>query len=123
MRRAGLDTEAIKEVKLSATNGRTDSSREMTHQEASALIKALKLNEQPKQDFKPKPGQAQRRKIISICHDMRWFENATGKVNIHALNAWLLEKGVVKKELNNLSVAELNKTVTQFESIQRKAYK
>lgn len=123
MRKLGLDAESIAEIKLSATNNRTESSKEMSIDEAGNLITNLqKLVKQ--QDVDYKPGQRQRRKIISICHDIRWFERAgTTSINIAALDAWLLEKGAVKKKLNELSVRELNKVVTQFENIQKKSYK
>lgn len=73
-------------------------------------------------------GQAQRRAILSICHDQNWFrfeDFVTGRMMIDftRLNHWLCTKGAVKKNLDDLDQAELNKVVTQFRQMQKKSLK
>lgn len=64
---------SYKDIVLQFTDGRTDSLSSLTEQEYDDLIDQLKkLNKTAKKDFKKKPGDPQRKKIISLALIMHW---------------------------------------------------
>lgn len=93
------------------SNGRTESSRELTMSEASALISALAAND---------GNDRMRRKVIALAYDAGIIYGDTPedkKMNTVKLNQFLQRSGTVKKELNKLTYTELVKTVSQFQQI------
>ena len=109
-----------------ATNGRTESSRELTYTEAADLINQLQAMNPPlggRGAWKPKPGEHIRRKIIAIAYNMQWeVPNPKGgkpKADIKRINDWCLLQQP-KKKLNDCNVKELSLLVTIFE---QKVYK
>ena len=50
----------------------------------------------------------------------RYYDIMKGRemIDFTRLNEWLERKGTVKKKLDEMTNAELNKTVTQFKKIQ-----
>ena len=103
-----------------ATNGRTESSKELHYNEAADLIKQLQAM-QPVVQWKPKPGELQRRKIIAIAYNMGWeIPNPQGgkpKADIKRINEWCIKFGFGHKPLNQYTTAELPKLVSVFETV------
>jgi len=95
------------------TGGRTESSKELTYPEAGALITYLKTQEE---------GHKMRRKIISLAHEMGWKLPGTNKIDIAHINDWCKKYGFGKKQLNEYTVAELPRLVTQFQNGPYKYY-
>ncbi len=122
----GINADAKAELVYQFTNGRTERSSEMYKNECQELIDCLQMR-QANKTKKFSPGQKQRSKILSICHELGWFDKFSpekGKimVDIEKLNDWLKEKGAVKKDLNSLTIQDLNKVVTQFKNIRKKKF-
>ncbi len=103
-----------------ATGGRTESSKDLYYNEAADLIKQLQAM-QPVQQWKPKEGEQQRRKIIAIAYNMRWeIPNPKGgkpKADMQRINEWCTVYGFGKKKLNEYTAAELPKLVSIFEIV------
>lgn len=70
-----------------------------------------------------KKGNLQRKKILSLCHELGWTYPSYGGrmvVNFVALDGWMLHYGYLHKPLNYYTPAELPKLVTQFEEMAAK---
>jgi hypothetical protein len=96
---------------LQFTDYRTMSSKEMTKDEATELIRHLS-----KYDSCDK----MRKKVFALAYEAgiiygdSWEDK---KMNAAKLNLFLQDRGTVKKELGKMSKEELVKTVSQFEQI------
>lgn len=110
----GIDSEMKAELVNVITNGRSSSTKDLTHLECDALIKNLQVSV-------PKAGDKQRKKILSIVHELGW-ETPTGKIDWNALNPYLLKYGYLHKAFNDYTPKELPKLVTQFENLLRSEY-
>lgn len=102
-KRLGLD---YKEEVHNFTNGRTDSLRALTDGEYLHLC--ISLNKAAPGNWKPKPGDKIRKKMIALAKQMQWNDP------IVTLNAWCL-KQKYKKRLNDLNAEELGVLVTILE--------
>jgi hypothetical protein len=93
------------------SNGRTESSKELTDPEVLKIIHDLErgFSELDRTD-------KMRKKIISQGHEMGW-EYPGGKIDIDRLNAWCVKFGYLHKALNKYAYAELPALVTQFEAV------
>lgn len=98
---------------LAFSNGRCKSSKELTLQEAGALITHLKSLD---------GSHKMRRKIISMAHELGWKIPGTKKIDMDAINEWCKKYGFGKKELNEYTEQELPKLVTQFQNGPYKHY-
>lgn len=97
------------------TQGRTDSLKALTDGEYHELLtRAQRFNTPPVGQWKPKPGNAQRRKMIAIARDMRW-DAQSNEAMMQRLDNWCLTQTKYKKKLNQLSEDELNKVLYVFE--------
>jgi hypothetical protein len=98
----------------SFTNGRSESSRDMTNQEAKELVHYLE-NINTADD----PADRMRKKIISMAREMGWeLRTATGKVaDMERIKNWVTKYGYLKKPLNDYQINELPRLVTQFEQV------
>ncbi len=95
----------------SFTNGRETSSKGMTLNEATQLIKHLAASD---------PCEKMRKKIFALAYHagIIWGDTPEDKkMNSVKLNQFLLYRGAVKKEINRMNKNELVKVVTQFEYI------
>lgn len=110
LNKTGL-TEFKRELVYSYSNNRTESSKELLIDEATALINYLK-----KQNPETVQAEKMRRKIIAMAHKMRW-ETEEGKVNMKSVNNWCINKSYLKKPLMEYSLQELPKLVSQFENV------
>lgn len=110
-----------REMVSSFTNGRSDSSKDLTHDEAAELLRSLN-------DYKPKedPRDKMIRSIIAMAREMGVVsrESRVGtngviewKSNYDKLNEWMLTKSTCKKPLREYTYAELPKLVTQYRAI------
>ncbi|MEJ7821972.1 MAG: hypothetical protein WKF85_06600 [Chitinophagaceae bacterium] len=95
----------------SFTNGRETSSKEMTLNEATQLIKHLAASD---------PCEKMRKKVFALAYNagIIWGDTwEDKKMNAAKLNQFLLYRGAIKKELSRMNKNELVKVVTQFEYI------
>lgn len=99
---------------LGFTAGRSESSKDMTEEEALSLIAYLKDKAKETTDT---DLQNLRRKIISIAHQMYWYLPNTRKIDMVRINNWCTSYGKFKKELNAHSYNELVQLVTQFKVV------
>lgn len=105
----------------SFTAGRTTSTKEMSMDEAAALIGHLKS-----MDPQDKGSDRMRNKILSMAHEMGWTLPVAGdplpvkpKVDMDHVNAWCKSHGYLKKKLDDYTYTELPKLVSQFEEVYR----
>lgn len=118
-----------------ATNGRTESSKELYTHEAAELIQQLQAMATPSpskggeqaRTWQPKAGEQQRRKIIAIAHNMGWYlppsGGLRGAVDMNRINQWCIKFGFGHKKLNDYTAAELPKLVSIFESVYKQFLK
>lgn len=116
----GIDAETKEELVYNFTKQRTKSSAQMLIWECQALINELRA----KALLIPKNKDAEqadklRKKLFSIAREMGWVTN--GKVD-QRLHAWVLKYGHQKKALNDYSLAELPKLITQMEYVLKDYY-
>ena len=121
----GIDAEHKEELVYQFSNGRTVSSSEMIIPECQKLINHLRAAtkghttvSEPKRD----PANIQRRKILSICHEMNWKNEISNDIDWERLNGWLFKYGYLKKDLNSYTLYELPKLVSQFEQLLKDYY-
>lgn len=100
---------------LSASDGRTNSTKELYFAEADALIKTLNVDSKKKEDKSYK----MRGKILSMAHEMQWYLPGTRKLNYARINEWCEKFGYLHKRLDRYTYSELPKLVTQFESVHK----
>jgi len=107
----------------SATNA--TSSRELTPQEAKALIEHLERSK-TRQGRSPKPQytpeEKMRRKIFAICYTIGWIEGDSPTdraINRAKINSFCIRNSYLRKPLNDYTPEELPKLVSQFEQIQK----
>lgn len=121
----GIDNDTKKEMVMTVTKGREKSSAKLTMEECQSLINSLNANQHtPRPNYTDKykddPEDKQRKKIISICYEMRWTLDK--QIDWKRLNTWLLKYGIHHKVLNDLSETELPATITQFEELLKHFY-
>ena len=104
------------------TNGRTISVKAIKEKEAQEILSKYRDSQKPNGPSQQKntkqflPGQNQRRKIISMAHQMGWQKEVKGeiKIDMKRVNEWCKKVGKFKKELNQHTVQELTELVAQF---------
>lgn len=111
-------------IVLGFTQGRSESSKDLTDSEARELINYL-------QQASPRPlsarggeGEASnkmRRKIISLAYEMHWAKAGDWRAAVAAIDKFCSgEKSLFKKVLNKHSYKELVQVVSQFEMMYKK---
>jgi hypothetical protein len=111
--------EQKKQMILDASEGRTESSKCLTFDEASVLLQFLngeKSREQESIDRMVK-------KLFAMAYDLRWISNKTevttnglqSKKDYFVVYSWVLKYGYLGKELKAYKQNELPKLITQFE--------
>lgn len=93
------------------SNGRVVSTKELTTQEATELIKHLS---------KYDPCDRMRKKVFALAYEagIIWGETLDDKkMNAAKLNMFLRDRGTVKKDLSKMKSEELIKVVSQFQQI------
>ncbi len=117
-----LDHEVFEDLVYQFTGGRETSSKEMLMEECQAMINHLSLLTKDK-GVSPEAARADkmRKKIISICHEMN-LKLDSGKIDMHRVNYVCQESTYLKKKLDQYTLSELPKLVTQFEQILKSFY-
>lgn len=108
LRNAGL-TNDRKEIISEYTHGRTDSSRELTSEEARQLIGVLCGNDKRQKEIKA---------IWRLAFEMGFiYGNSRNdcRMNAAKLDSFCLSRGTVKKPLARQSLTEIRRTHRQFE--------
>lgn len=118
-----IPSDIKKDIVHEVTQGRVISTKDLTYQEADAMIKFLQRFTRGRILVHSKADDAQkmRRKILSICHDIGW-EDDKGAVDKTRLENWLLKYGYMHKTLMDYTLEELPALLTQFEKIQKAEY-
>lgn len=96
-------TEAVYEF----TKGQTASLRALSDEEVKSL--ELELNARQQSNWKPKPGDAQRKKMIGLARSMQYNNPVV------AVNHWCIERGHYQKPLMEHTEDELNKVLYIYE--------
>lgn len=115
LNQAGLSSQKTALV-LSFSNGRSESSKDLTNFETRQLIAYLQGLPNAEQEA----ANRMRRKMLSYCHEMHWtVTNVYGKkiADVQRLDGWCEKFGYLHKKLNAYSHAELPKLVSQFERV------
>lgn len=108
------------------TGGRTKSLRELTPAEYEGLIKWLSRQiDAHNSNWQNSPENQMRRKIIALFYKMGYRVTTIGyqhpsKADMTAIKVWVMKYGYLHKDLNEYTVEELPKLVTQVEEIYRK---
>jgi hypothetical protein len=97
---------------LGFSNDRTESTKELSLDEAKALISYLKSL-----DADEKKADVMRKKIISLAHEMNWHLPGTNKADMPRIDGWCKKFSPLHKSLNNHTLKELPALVTQFEKV------
>lgn len=103
------------DIILSASEGRTSSTKELYFNEAVALITTLNYDNKKEFDNCYK----MRGKILSMAHEMQWYKPGTKKLNYDRINEWCEKFGYLHKRLDRYTYSELPKLVTQFEAVHK----
>lgn len=115
-RELGL-VEQKKDLLLTFTHGRTDSTAGLTFDEARDLIQDIGQHE---------PAQRIRKMIFSFAYraGIIYGETETDKkINQAKLNMFLRDRGTVKKDLEKQTMPELKKTLAQFAAVVKNTQK
>jgi hypothetical protein len=94
------------------TAGRTSSSKELTFDEARALLTSLNAAAKPVDE-----GKKMRANIIAMAHEMHWIKKTNGKDDYSHLDGWMLKYSYLKKKLYSYTYKELPTLVTQFKNV------
>lgn len=106
-----------KDIVRTVSDGRTESSKDLTFDEASHLIKKLVEHD---------PKERQKALIFSLAYRAGIVYGSTGedkKINAAKLSLFLKERGAVKKGIHEMSLPELIQTHRQFEAISKATQK
>lgn len=106
-------TEEKENIISEFTEGRTKSSRDLSEEEADALIEKLEADEGQRADH-------MRKTIISRAYEIGWGNNRTReaiKDTVAKINEWCNTHSYLHKPLNSYTLKELPKLVTQFKQI------
>ena len=102
-----------KEIIYAFTNGRTESTKDLSLNEARELIQQLAHNE---------PSEKHRKAIVYLAYKASIIYGSTKEdyqMNRAKLNMFLRERGTVKKDLEKMNLQELKQVHRQFEAIVR----
>lgn len=124
----GINKETKEELVYEYTKGRSSSSADLNLDECQALINNLnhmarnsvQVKPTPKPKLEKSAENKMRRKILSICHEMRWKEG--NNLDWKRINGWLLKYGYLHKPLNDYTAKELPTLITQFEQLLKEFY-
>ena len=98
------------EIIYDFTEGRTNSSRNLTWTECRDLIQQLH------NVSGESPAQRMRKKMIHYAHLMGW-KTSNGTADIPRLDSWCKKYGLHKKGLNEMTARELQQVLTQFQNV------
>lgn len=96
------------------TEGRTESLKEVSPSELREMEMHLQQLVHSDQDKADK----MRKKVISVFHHLN-IRDEKGRVKMEAVNAWCKKYGYLHKPLNDYTVSELPRLVTQAEKYEK----
>lgn len=103
-------------------DGRTESTKELTRDEAKALIEYLKS-----QDPEEVQAEVMRRKLIAMAYERAALPANASKTDKQAvvdrLNDWCVKYGYLHKKLNSYTYKELPTLVSQYREALKSYYK
>lgn len=107
-----------KDIILNASEGRTESSSDLTYEEAHTLLKFLNTENKNNQST-----DRMIRKLMAMAYDLRWIESFTfvrdhktfKRNDFSKVYEWVRKYGYLGKELKEYSYQELPKLLSQFE--------
>lgn len=120
---SAISKKGLKDSKKSiikeASAERTESTKDLTYQEAQKLLMFLNNDKTSEQQGIDKMI----RKLMAMAYDIRWIttyscvdaDQVKTKKNYSQVYEWVKKYGYLKKELKNYSYSELPKLLTQFE--------
>ncbi|HUM50468.1 MAG TPA: hypothetical protein PK431_01590 [Chitinophagales bacterium] len=96
------------------SDGETESTSALTLKQYNQLIADLQ-----KRVNTSDAANTMRRKIISRAHEMSWTIDVDGKkkADMKRINGWCVSYGYLHKALNDYTLLELPKLVTQFDNM------
>gem|GEM_PF-717623 len=112
-----------------ASDGRTTSVKELSFEEAKALITALNMITSPRTVNVDDPCHRMRGKILSHAHELGWHkkdgkgmivrDRATQKpkIDFDRVNDWCIKFGYLHKKLDRYTYEELPTLVSQFQKV------
>lgn len=106
-----LDDDTYRLMIHAASDGRTNSSKELTFLEASHLIESLLQS-----DHNYDSCQRMRRKVIAMAREIGWIVKDQKRVDLKKIDGWCRKFSYLKKSLNRYTFEELPKLVRQFEN-------
>lgn len=116
------------EIVNQVSEGRTSSLRALTDKEWNQMMYELTANQVLQKAWSPKPGDIQRKKMISIARQMNWNMSTNRPIQdkghamiMYRLDTWCLQQKY-KKPLMAHTVQELNILVSIFEEKVFKSY-
>lgn len=122
--RIGFDKEDKVDTISRLTGGRATSTKDITFDEAIRLINHLSGKVEPQKTAKKKEDEEEARKIVGCiyriaCETGMCYGDTLEdkKMNIAKINKFCRERGTVKKNITEMSLAELRKTRKQFEAM------
>lgn len=120
----GFDKEDKLDIISRLTNGRATSTKDITFEEAKRLINYLSGKEEPQKSAKQRENQEAAKQevkaIYRLAYDIGMCYGDTPEdklMNCAKINKFCRERGTVKKNVTEMSLAELKKTHKQFEAI------
>lgn len=97
------------------SNGRTSSVRDLNTTEAADVIEHLQnLVSGGENKIASIAESKMKNKILAMAHEMGW-EKPGGKIDMQRVNNWCTKWSSKKKKLDEYSLKELPKLVSQFE--------
>lgn len=97
------------------TNGREQSTKSLTFNEANKMIAYLEQKQQERNKKAYDRADAMRKKIIVFCRETGWVKN--GKADMSRIYSWVEKYGYLHKPLRSYTEAELPRLVTQAENM------
>lgn len=110
------------EMVINVTEGRAQSSKDLTDKEFVILINKLQTELGAGEQPKWLQANKMRKKILSMCHELGLHQYGTTKIDMTSVDKLCREHTYLKKGLNAYSLSELPKLVSQFEVILKKYY-
>ena len=110
---------------LGFSDGKSESSKDLTDAQAKEMITYLQSRQAPSFDgVVEAAANKMRRKLISMAYEMHWAKAGEWKAAVAAIDSFCLSpKGLFKKELQKHNYNELAQAVTQFEMMYKKYLK
>lgn len=120
----GFDKEDKIDTISRLTGGRATSTKDITFDEAIRLINHLSGKVEPQKAAKKKEAEEEARKVVGCiyriaCETGMCYGDTLEdkKMNIAKINKFCWERGTVKKNVSEMTLAELKKTKRQFEAM------